>query len=185
MAAFPQARGLPVERFFMAVNILCVSNFVVGLALYLLHQREAARAALNDAVHAIEDLEREVADAKKMGQYTLESPIGRGGMGVVYRASHALLRRPTAIKLLPADRVGESSVRRFEREVRVTARLTHPHTITIFDYGRTPDGVFYYAMELLEGGTLADLVAVSGPMPEGSPGMMAIRGFRSVIADTP
>ena len=107
-------------------------------------------------------LRKEVRDVRRLGQYTLVEKIGAGGMGVVYRAKHAMLRRPTAIKLLPADKAGERSLARFEKEVQLTALLTHPNTVTVFDYGRTPDNIFYYAMELLDGATLASVVEVGG-----------------------
>jgi serine/threonine-protein kinase len=110
-------------------------------------------------------LRREIREARQLGQYLLEEKLGEGGMGVVYRAHHAMLRRPTAVKLLPAHKSSESAVARFEREVRLTARLAHPNTVTIYDYGRTPEGVFYYAMELLEGANLREAVEVGGPLP--------------------
>jgi serine/threonine-protein kinase len=108
-------------------------------------------------------LAQKLRDATQLGQYTIEEKIGEGGMGIVYRARHALLRRPTAIKLLPKTRAGEQSLQRFEREVQLTSQLSHPNTIAIYDYGHTPDGVFYYAMEYLDGVTLDELIASDGP----------------------
>jgi hypothetical protein len=104
---------------------------------------------------------------KQLGQYTLEEKIGEGGMGVVYRARHALMRRDTAVKLLLPERADPAAIARFEREVCLTCQLTHPNTIQVYDYGHTPDGIFYYAMEFLRGVNLHDLVARFGPQPEG------------------
>lgn len=105
--------------------------------------------------------------ARKLGQYHLDVLLGTGGMGTVYRGHHDMLRRPTAIKLLDADKTNEQTVARFECEVQLTSELTHPNTIAIYDYGRTPEGVFYYAMEYLNGITLTELVDRYGPQPEG------------------
>ncbi|MDB4938317.1 MAG: serine/threonine kinase [Labilithrix sp.] len=112
-------------------------------------------------------LRAQVREARRLGQYVLERKIGEGGMGQVYRAHHGMMRRPSALKLLRGDRAGEIDLRRFEREVQLTARLTHANTITIFDYGRTNDGVFYYAMELLDGANLQRIVAASGAQAAG------------------
>ncbi len=81
-------------------------------------------------------------EARRLGQYTLEEKLGEGGMGVVYRANHALLHRPTAVKFLDTEKTDEQTIARFEREVQHTSQLNHPNTIAIYDYGRTEDGIF-------------------------------------------
>jgi serine/threonine-protein kinase len=109
----------------------------------------------------------EVRHARRLGQYILEHKIGEGGMGQVYRARHGMMRRPSALKLLREGQVGAENLQRFEREVQLTARLTHPNTITLFDYGRTDDGVVYYAMELLDGANLQRIVTLDGAQGAG------------------
>jgi CHASE1-domain containing sensor protein len=125
----------------------------------------ALAAILLSASSQIYRLRREVNAALRFGQYTLVEKLGEGGMGVVYRARHALLRRPTAIKLLLPEKKSDEDIARFEREVQLTSQLSHPNTIAVYDYGRTPDGIFYYVMEFLDGIALEDLVANDGPLP--------------------
>jgi hypothetical protein len=117
------------------------------------------------ASRVIYGLRNEVRAVRKLGRYHLEERLGAGGMGVVYRARHALLDRPMAVKVLPPARLTEEGRRRFAREVQLTAQLRHPSTISVLDYGRTADGLFYYTMEYVEGATLAEIVAASGRQP--------------------
>lgn len=106
-------------------------------------------------------------NAAKIGNYQLIAKLGQGGAGAVYEAQHAMLRRPTAVKILLPRMSTPKDIARFEREVRMTCRLTHPNTVTVFDYGQTPDGRFYYAMELVDGVTLGKLLDFTGPLPPG------------------
>jgi serine/threonine-protein kinase len=111
-------------------------------------------------------LRRQVAEARQIGQYRLRRRLGAGGMGEVYLAEHQLLKRPCAVKLIrPHDATDMHAQERFEREVRLTATLSHPNTVEIYDYGRAEDGTYYYVMEYLPGLSLAELVEQYGPLP--------------------
>lgn len=116
--------------------------------------------------HTIWALRRQVFEARNIGKYRLKEPIGVGGMGEVWAAYHSGLKRDVALKILHPDHGAKvTAVQRFEREVKATSELTHPNTVRVFDYGVTPDGLWYYAMELLEGTTLGELVRAEGPQP--------------------
>ncbi|HEY2946555.1 MAG TPA: serine/threonine-protein kinase [Vicinamibacteria bacterium] len=113
-----------------------------------------------------------VQKAREMGSYELVERLDRGGMGEVWRARHRMLARPAAVKLIRPDRLGlgggevaASLLRRFEREAQATATLHSPHTIELYDFGVTRDGVFYYVMEMLDGLDLESLVHRFGPVP--------------------
>src|SRR4030095_15942671 len=104
--------------------------------------------------------------AQRMGKSLIRGESGMGGMGVVSEASHAFLARPTAIKVMAVERENaKTAVARFEKEVKLSASLTHPNTITIFDYGHCANHTFYYAMEMLHGMDLQKLVEKFGPLP--------------------
>jgi len=142
-----------VHRLFLALIILLVAASLI--VLIFTYRQVIWRKRLTEAE----------LKARRLGQYQLVEKIGEGGMGIVYRAHHSLLRRDTALKLLPPDRTDAVSLERFEREVQLTCRLTHPNTIQVYDYGHTPDGIFYYAMEYLDGLNLHDLVERYGALP--------------------
>jgi eukaryotic-like serine/threonine-protein kinase len=93
----------------------------------------------------ISRLRRQVAEARQLGQYRLGRLLGAGGMGEVYMAEHLLLKRPCAVKLIrPGELTGPRALERFEREVRLTATLSHPNIVEVYDYGRAEDGTYYY-----------------------------------------
>jgi CHASE1-domain containing sensor protein/predicted Ser/Thr protein kinase len=119
------------------------------------------------AFRIIRRLRRQVRSAQTLGQYTVLEKLGQGGVGVVHKAQHGMLRRPTAIKFLAEQSSDPKTLARFEREVQLTSELTHPNTIAVYDYGRTPDGVFYYVMEYIDGVNLEQLVQQEGRLPPG------------------
>jgi serine/threonine-protein kinase len=148
--------GYPAE----SVQTVAASQAVITIMWWTLTVGLAALAS-----RVIHRLRAEVSSIQSLGQYNLERKLGEGAMGVVYQAKHGMLKRPTAIKLLRPELSDRDALERFRREVQLTAKLTHPNTVTIYDYGRTPEGLFYYAMELLSGATLAQVVKASGQQP--------------------
>lgn len=108
-----------------------------------------------------------IAPGRQFGNYVLERKLAESSMGAIYKAKHIMLRRQSAIKFLRADRISAQSIHQFEREVQLTSTLSHPNTISIFDFGRTANDLFYYAMEYIDGPTLSDLVQYEGPVPDG------------------
>ena len=156
-------RWLPAERLGVAMEISAAeayaplayvrAAFAVGFGALV----AAVLLALVSGFSALRFREQ-LRRGRRVGAYVLEQPIGEGGMASVYRARHDLLKRPTAIKLLKPARATDEMIARFEREVQLASRLSHPNTVEIYDYGRTRDGLFYYAMEHLDGITVAELV---------------------------
>jgi hypothetical protein len=117
-------------------------------------------------------LGRQVMRARELGSYRLVNLIGRGGMGEVWYATHRMLARPAAIKLIKPEILGASTdnataaiIRRFQREAEAASGLQSPHTIRLYDFGQTRVGTFYFVMELLEGLDLETLVRRYGPQP--------------------
>jgi transcriptional regulator with GAF, ATPase, and Fis domain/tRNA A-37 threonylcarbamoyl transferase component Bud32 len=119
---------------------------------------------------AVLEIDEELLDERMaVGSYRLVSPLGSGGMGVVWLGKHRLLARPAAVKLIRHERLPglehEQLVRRFQREAQVTAGLRSPHTVQLYDFGVNDSGSFYYVMELLEGLDLDRIVSRFGPQP--------------------
>ena len=156
---FGVAAEIPVEQAY--APLLPWRRVLIGLW-SLIALVALAVIALSVAIRRLRERVEQIAE---LGQYTLERQLGAGGMGTVYLARHALLRRPTAVKVLAPERASDELVRRFEQEVQQTALLSHPNTIEIYDYGRTPERVFYYAMEYAEGLTLERLLELEGRLP--------------------
>jgi serine/threonine-protein kinase len=108
---------------------------------------------------------RAEVEKDRMGPYWLGERIGEGGVGNIYHARHDLLKRPSAVKLLKPTRATDEMTARFRREAKLASQLTHPNMIEIYDYGVGIDNSLYYAMELLEGDTVGEIVLRGGAMP--------------------
>lgn len=132
-------------------------------------QNEGLSDRLNNLV--MENLEQRRLDRvqqhRQLGDYILEQQIGKGGMGLVFRARHCMLKRQAAIKVVQPQKLSSRSLSNFESEVQLTCQLTNPHTIAVYDYGVTSEGLLYYAMEYLDGINLGELVKNYGPLPAG------------------
>lgn len=119
----------------------------------------------------IYDLGSSVREAREIGSYELVEKLGAGGMGEVWRAKHRLLARPAAVKLIKPEMlgccgdIGSEVQQRFELEAQTTAGLQSPHTVEVYDFGRTSRGAYYYVMELLDGLSFEELVKKHGPQP--------------------
>jgi eukaryotic-like serine/threonine-protein kinase len=123
-------------------------------------------------VKIIHGLGQQVRRARELGSYRLEEPLGKGGMGEVFRATHQMLARSAAVKLIRPEILGSSApgaarviVERFRREAEAAASLRSPHTISLYDFGVANDGTFFLVMELLDGLDLETLVERFGPLP--------------------
>jgi hypothetical protein len=124
--------------------------------------------------HVVTSLGQQVARARELGSYQLGDLLGRGGMGEVYKATHRMLARPAAIKLIRPEMIAagdpagaQLAVVRFRREAEAAANLRSPHTVELYDFGVTDDQTLYFVMELLDGMDLESLVRRHGPVPAG------------------
>lgn len=185
MVAFPLIVPMPPKKIAIALVIAVLTvplGFIVLQATtdYVLREGDLVSLMISPVFtafisyygsHVVHGYGVEVAKARELGAYRLESQLGVGGMGEVWRASHRMLARPAAVKLIRPEILDERdpgsralALRRFEREAQVTANLKSPHAVVLYDYGVAGDGSLYYVMELLEGYDLDELVRTNGPL---------------------
>jgi serine/threonine-protein kinase len=154
-----QLRGVPVQSnlFYLLWDFL--PNYICAFLAVI-------------TVKIIHNLGQQVKRARELGSYRLEEQLGRGGMGEVFRATHQMLARPAAVKLIRSEILGASSPsaarvirERFRREAEAAASLRSPHTINLYDFGVSHDGTFFLVMEMLDGLDLETLVERFGPLP--------------------
>jgi len=156
-----QLRGVRVEATWFQYFVVFLPNYLCALLAVIPAQ-------------IIRQLGQQVRKAREVGSYRLEEMLGKGGMGEVYKASHQLLARPAAVKLIRPEVLGAAEPgraqvirERFSREAKATASLRSPHTISLYDFGVAQDGTYFFVMELLDGLDLESLVERFGPVPPG------------------
>jgi eukaryotic-like serine/threonine-protein kinase len=152
-------RGIEFQGGWLYVAWMAVPNYICAFLVVV-------------PVKMIHRLGHQVRRARELGSYRLEEPLGKGGMGEVFRATHQMLARPAAVKLIRPEILGSSSpgaarviIQRFRREAEAAASLRSPHTISLYDFGVANDGTFFFVMELLDGLDLETLVERYGPVP--------------------
>src|ERR1700704_2797022 len=100
------------------------------------------------------------------GKYRIEELLSAGGMGTVYRGTHVLMDKTVAVKVLrPSLAADEKIVARFSREARAASKISHPHALSVTDFGEAENGVVFLVMEYLSGHTLKETIRQEGPMP--------------------
>ncbi|HKE17785.1 MAG TPA: serine/threonine-protein kinase [Kofleriaceae bacterium] len=153
-------------RIAMAYGVATTVGLVASLAAFQSGVPAIAVASLGVAAASkqIRGRRSEARQARRVGPYLLQGKLGQGAMGEVHRALHPMMDRPVAIKMLAPERKSPEYITRFALEAEMTARLTHPSTVRVLGRGCDSDGTPYYAMECLEGATLADVVAERGAM---------------------
>jgi serine/threonine-protein kinase len=153
-------------RLGLAPSLEPIPFFIICILPYLMCAAMAYFAAVT-----IYRLGQDLRRAREMGSYRLDSLLGQGGMGEVWRARHRMLARPAAVKLIRPDALGsdpaavDTAVRRFEQEAQITAGLQSPQTVELYDFGVSEEGTLYYVMELLDGVDLESMVRKWGPLP--------------------
>jgi serine/threonine protein kinase len=177
---FPKSRtSLPRVLNVVAVGAVCLTAGIyysdnnlsarIGTLFEMAIWLILSRAMAYFGTYTLQQLERKASEAETLGIYTLGNRLGSGGMGEVFLTTHPSMNRPSAIKLIRrTSSVTDQILERFQREIHVTAMLTDPNTVRIYDEGRARDGTCYYVMEYLPGFNLDNLVAHhKAPLPAG------------------
>lgn len=115
---------------------------------------------------ALETSSDELLGQTLAGKYRIDQKLSEGGMGTVYKGTHVLMDKTVAVKVLrPSLAADEKIVARFSREARAASRISHPHAISVTDFGEDENGIVFLVMEYLDGETLKDVIRHEGPMP--------------------